>query len=63
MLTVWLEQFPYDFSEPPNYTNLNKMLRFVEREVTEAYKNELAKKIRNRIERFKITPFEDQGTV
>lgn len=61
VLTVWLEQFPYDFSDPPNYPDLTKILHFVEREVTESGKCELEKKIRTRIERFKITPFDDLG--
>ena len=61
VFTVWLEQFPGDFDESPNYTCLNKMLNFVTSEMKACHGDELSRKIQHRLDKFQITPFEDQG--
>lgn len=57
---VWLEQFPVDFDESPKYTCLNRMLSFATKEMKKNHGDELAKKIKHRLDKFQITPFEDQ---
>lgn len=61
VFTIWLEQFPGDFDESPNYTCLNKMLNFVTSEMKACHGDELSRKIQHRLDKFQITPFEDQG--
>ncbi|XP_015753156.1 PREDICTED: ral guanine nucleotide dissociation stimulator-like [Acropora digitifera] len=60
VFTVWMEQFPGDFDESPNYTCLNKMLNFVTSEMKACHGDELSRKIQHRLDKFQITPFEDQ---
>ena len=61
MFAVWLEQFPADFDDPPKYPSLNRMLHFVTSEVKENHRDELTKKIKHRLDKFRITPYEDEG--
>ena len=61
MFAVWLEQFPADFDDPPKYLSLNRMLHFVTSEVKENHRDELTKKIKHRLDKFRITPYEDEG--
>jgi len=58
---VWLEQFPDDFDDPPKYTCLHKMFSFVTSEMKKDHGDDLAKKIKHRLDKFQITPFEDEG--
>ena len=61
VFAVWLEQFPADFDDPPKYLSLNRMLHFVTSEVKENHRDELTKKIKYRLDKFRITPYEDEG--
>ena len=61
MFGVWLEQFPTEFDDPPKYACLNRMLSFVTSEMKESHGDELARKIKHRLDKFQITPFEDEG--
>ena len=61
VFAVWLEQFPADFDDPPKYLSLNRMLHFVTSEVKENHRDELTKKIKHRLDKFRITPYEDEG--
>lgn len=61
VFAVWLEQFPADFDDAPRFTCLNKMLSFVTSEMKANHSDELARKIRHRLDKFQITPFEDEG--
>lgn len=56
---VWLEHFPSDFDEP-GYTTLLKIQNFVVSEMKASHGEELAKKIQQRLDKFRITPFEDE---
>ncbi|RMX60165.1 hypothetical protein pdam_00010093, partial [Pocillopora damicornis] len=56
---VWLEHFPSDFDEP-DYTTLLKIQSFVTSEMRASHGEELAKKIQQRLDKFRITPFEDE---
>lgn len=60
VFAVWLEQFPADFDNPPKYTSLNRMLTFATTEMKENHRDDLAKKIQHRLDKFLITPFEDE---
>lgn len=60
VFAVWLEQFPADFDDPPKYLSLNRMLHFVTSEVKENHRDELTKKIKHRLDKFRITPYEDE---
>lgn len=60
MFHVWLEHFPSDFDEP-DYTTLLKIQSFVTSEMRASHGEELAKKIQQRLDKFRITPFEDEG--
>lgn len=60
MFHVWLEHFPSDFDEP-DYTTLLKIKSFVTSEMRASHGEELAKKIQQRLDKFRITPFEDEG--
>ena len=57
---VWLEHFPSDFDEP-KYATLHKIHNFVTSEMRVGHGDELAKKVRLRLDKFLITPFEDEG--
>ena len=62
VFAIWLEQFPADFDDSPKYTCLNRMLSFVTSEMKPSYhRDELARKIKHKLDKFRITPFEDQG--
>ena len=63
VLFVWLEQFPFDFDEPPKYPTLSGMLRFVQTLMKLCHRGDLSRKIQHRLDKFKITPFEDEGMV
>ena len=60
MFHVWLEHFPSDFDQP-DYTTLLKIKSFVTSEMRASHGEELAKKIQQRLDKFRITPFEDEG--
>ena len=50
-----------DFNDPPKYHCLMTLLQFVQTEMEQTHKDELAKKIQERLDRYKITPYEDEG--
>lgn len=61
VFAIWLEQFPADFDDSPKYTCLNRMLSFVTSEMKPScHRDELARKIKHKLDKFRITPFEDQ---
>lgn len=58
---VWLDRFPSDFNEPPNFTDLKRMNNFVNHELEVDIKKDLAKKITEKLQTFIITPYESEG--
>lgn len=61
MFKVWVEHFPLDFDDPPKYMSLNRILGFVKSDMKNSYGDELEKKIKHRLDKFQITPYEDEG--
>lgn len=61
MFNVWLENFSFDFDDSPKYTTLNRILSFVTSEMRDSHGDDLAKKIKLRLDKFQITPYEDEG--
>ncbi|KAL9988919.1 hypothetical protein ACROYT_G003414 [Oculina patagonica] len=60
VFNVWLENFSFDFDDSPNYTTLNRILSFVTSEMRVGHGEDLAKKIKLRLDKFQITPYEDE---
>ena len=61
MFNVWLENFSFDFDDSPKYTTLNSILNFATLEMRSSHGEDLAKKIKFRLDKFQITPYEDEG--
>lgn len=61
VFNVWLESFSFDFDDSPKYTTLNSILNFVTLEMRSSHGEDLAKKIKLRLDKFQITPYEDEG--
>ena len=61
VFNVWLENFSFDFDDSPKYTTLNSILNFVTSEMRSSHGEDLAKKIKFRLDKFQITPYEDEG--
>lgn len=61
MFNVWLENFSFDFDDSPKYTTLNRILNFVTSEMRSSHGEDLAKKIKLRLDKYQITPYEDEG--
>lgn len=50
MLSVWLETYPDDFREPPEYSTLTSLLQFA---LCNAFDNDLAQKARDQLIAFR----------
>ena len=50
VLSAWLETYPNDFREPPEYSTLNSLVQFA---ICNAYDNELAQKARDQLSAFR----------
>jgi len=50
VLSAWLETYPNDFREPPEYSTLNSLVQFA---ICNAYDNELAQKARDQLSSFR----------
>jgi len=61
VMMVWLEQCSSDFNKPPNYTTLKRLNTFVDEEMDEEYTKDLSKKIKEKLTKFIITPYESEG--
>lgn len=63
VFNVWLENFSFDFDDSPKYTTLNRILSFATSEMRSTHGEDLAKKIKLRLDKFQITPYEDEGEI
>ena len=61
VFNVWLENFSFDFDDPPKYTTLSRILSFVTSEMRDSHRDDLARKMKLRLDKFQITPYEDEG--
>ena len=61
VLVTWLEQFCADFNDAPDFPCLVKLLQFVKSEMNERDRNELAKKVQDKLHRFKEMLHENVG--
>jgi len=50
VLSVWLETYPEDFREPPEYSTLSTLLQFA---LCNAFNNDLAQKARDQLLAFR----------
>lgn len=60
VLSIWIDQYPRDFDEPPSYNNLNRLIRFMEKRSHISSVKDLYTRCDHKLTTLTVSPFDDE---